>query len=164
MGPDVTPAAFELHAVAAMAANRVIGRDGKLPWRLPNDLRFFQNLTCGHPVVMGRRTYESIGRPLKGRRNIVLSRSLVPSPGVEIIQGPGSLWDLDLSGSVFVIGGEAIYRELLPQCSSVYLSRLFAAFAGDTWLPPFEQDFPLVEKLATFPEFELLHYRRKPNA
>jgi dihydrofolate reductase len=151
---------IQLHAVVAMAANRVIGSKGRLPWHLPDDLRFFRQLTIGHPVVMGRRTFESIGRPLSGRRNIVLSRTLAPAQSIDVVRDAAGLDGLGLSGPVFVIGGAEIYRQLLPRCQSVYLSRLFARFDGDTLMVPFEADFPVVEKLAEFPGFEVLHHRR----
>lgn len=152
--------AFSMHAVVAMAANRVIGREGRLPWSLPDDLRFFKKLTLGHPVVMGRRTHESIGRPLPGRRNIVLSRSAGALPGCEVIASPGDLDSLGLEGDVFLIGGAEVFRLLLPRCESVYLSRLHQAAEGDALMPPFEQDFPDARLLASFPEFEILHCRR----
>jgi dihydrofolate reductase len=149
-----------LHAVVAMASNRVIGRDGRLPWHLPDDLRFFKRLTLGHPVVMGRRTFESIGRPLPGRRNIVLSRSLAPREGIEVIGDISALDRLGLEGPVFVIGGAEVYRQLLPRCESVYVSQLFAPCDGDALMPAFEGEFPAVETLERFAEFEVRHYRR----
>ncbi len=149
-----------------MAANRVIGKGGALPWRLPEDLKFFKTLTLGHPVVMGRKTFESIGRPLPKRRNIVLSRA--PTAGapawsaqdVEIVHSPEALDLLGLSGRVFVIGGAEIYRLLLPSCASVIVSRLHAAHDGDAIMPPFEDTFPAAECLATYPDFEIWEHRR----
>lgn len=151
-----------LHAVVAMAANRVIGRAGRLPWHLPEDLRFFKELTTGHPVVMGRKTYESIGRPLPRRRNIVLSRGWTPpeESGVEVIRAPGELASLGLAGRVFVIGGAEIYRLLLPWCASVIVSKLHAVHEGDAWMPEFEADFPHTEKLADHAEFDVWECRR----
>lgn len=155
-------AEYTLHAVVAMAANRVIGREGRLPWHLPEDLRFFKTLTTGHPVVMGRKTYASIGRPLPRRRNIVLSREWTPpeGSGVEVIRSAGELASLGLAGRVFVIGGAEIYRLLLPWCASVIVSKLRADYAGDAWMPEFEADFPHAEKLAAYAEFEVWEYRR----
>ena len=125
-----------------MAANRIIGRDGALPWRLPEDLKFFRTLTTGHPVVMGRKTWESLGRPLPGRRNIVLSRTLTAAEGAEIVRSPEDLRALHLEGDVFIIGGAEIYRLLLPECASVYLTVLTADAEGDTSFPEFETGFP----------------------
>lgn len=149
-----------------MAANRVIGRHGTLPWHLPDDLKFFKSLTLGHPVVMGRKTFAGIGRPLPGRRNIVLSRPPADGTpawsarGVEVVPSPAALADLGLTGRVFVIGGAEIYRLLLPLCTSVIVSRLREAHAGDTVMPAFEDEFPVAECLATYPDFEVWEYRR----
>jgi dihydrofolate reductase len=162
----VPTAAFTLHAVVAMAANRVIGRAGALPWHLPEDLKFFKSLTLGHPVVMGRKTFDSIGRPLPKRRNLVLSRapaaggSAWSAPGIEVIHSLEDLGSLGLSGRVFVIGGAEIYRLLLPHCASVIVSKLHAAHDGDAFMPPFEDDFPVAERLAAHPDFEVWEHRR----
>lgn len=149
-----------------MAANRAIGRGGALPWHLPDDLKFFKALTLGHPVVMGRKTFASIGRPLPKRRNIVLSRAPAvgaspwSAPGVEVIHTAENLATLGLAGRVFVIGGAEIYRLLLPVCASVIVSRLRATHDGDAFMPPFESEFPEAERLATYPDFEVWEHRR----
>jgi dihydrofolate reductase len=153
-----------------MAANRVIGRGGALPWHLPDDLKFFKSLTLGHPVVMGRKTFVSIGRPLPKRRNIVLSRppahGAAPwtATGVEVLHAPEDLNALGLDGRVFVIGGAEIYRLLLPHCTSVIVSKLHAPHEGDAFMPVFEADFPVAERLATYPEFEVWEHRRVATA
>jgi len=134
-------------AVAAMAANRVIGRDGALPWKLPEDMKFFRTLTTGHPIVMGRKTWDSLGRPLPNRRNIVLSRTMPATEGAEVVRSLDELHALSLTGDVFVIGGAEIYRLLLPQCAAVYLTVLTADAEGDTRLPEFEHAFPKVTLL-----------------
>ncbi len=136
-------------AVAAMAANRVIGRDGALPWKLPEDMKFFRTLTTGHPIVMGRKTWESLGRPLPNRRNIVLSRTMTAVEGMEVVRSVAELQALGLTGDVFIIGGAEIYRLLMPQCAAVYLTVLAAAAEGDTHFPEFESDFPSVTVLQT---------------
>lgn len=154
-------AGWELHAVAAMAANRVIGRDGDLPWRLPEDLKFFRKLTTGHPVIMGRRTWESLGRPLPNRRNIVLSRTLTDAPGAEIIRHPDDLAALPglESGIAYIIGGAEIYRLFLPRCAGFYLTVLDAAHEGDTVLDAVEPHFRKVEILDRLPGVaEWRHY------
>lgn len=133
-----------LKAVAAMAANRVIGRGGALPWRLPEDMKFFRTLTTGHPIIMGRKTWDSLGRPLPGRRNIVLSRTMPPTAGAEVARSVAELDGLDLTGDVFVIGGAEIYSLLLPRCAAVYLTVLETPADGDTRLPEFEHDFSKV--------------------
>jgi dihydrofolate reductase len=127
--------------VVAAAANGVIGRDNAMPWHLPEDLAHFKRLTLGQPVVMGRKTYESIlaslGRPLPGRTNIVVTRQPgFAAPGCTVV---GSL-DAALETArgaeeVFVIGGAEIYRLALPRAKRVYLTRIDAAFEGDATFP-----------------------------
>lgn len=140
-----------LIAVAAMATNRIIGRDGQLPWHLPEDLKFFKNTTLGHPILMGRKTWDSLGRPLPKRRNLVLSRSLAPTPGAEVLKDPDELDTLGIEGTVFVIGGAEIYRLLLPRTSEILLTVLDKPAEGDTEFPPFEEEFELAEILHRMP-------------
>jgi dihydrofolate reductase len=127
-----------LSLIVAMARNRVIGRDGKLPWRLPADLQRFKALTLGHHIIMGRRTWESIGRPLPGRVSIVVTRNPAYSAaGATVVN---SLADaLMLAGDdseAFVIGGGEMYREALPLADRIYLTELQADFPGDALFPP----------------------------
>ena len=132
-----------LAILAAVAANRVIGINNTLPWHLPEDLKHFKSLTLGHIVVMGRRTFESIGRPLPGRTNVVLtSRPDLILPGVVIA---GSIHDvLDQFAndprSLFVIGGAQVYQESLPLCQRLYLTEIQQSFTGDTFFPIFNCD------------------------
>lgn len=128
-------------AIVAMALNRVIGRDGGLPWKLKGELAYFKRTTTGHVVVMGRRTYESIGRPLPGRENVVLSRSVAEIEGVRVVGSPEEVIDGDDGRTVFVIGGAEIYRALLPRCDEVLLTVVLREVDGDTFLPEFEGDF-----------------------
>jgi len=152
-----------LQAVVAMAANRVIGRDGDLPWRLPADLKWFKRLTLGHPVLMGRRTMDSLPGPLPGRRNVVVSRRLeAPPAGFELARSCEDALDL-LAGEalVSVIGGAQIYGEMFPLCDTVYLSRIHEPCEGDTVLPEFEAGFELAEVLHRDDDFELRRYRAR---
>jgi dihydrofolate reductase len=152
-------------AVAAMASNRVIGRDGALPWKLPEDMKFFRTLTTGHPIVMGRKTWESLGKPLPNRRNIVLSRTMAPAEGAEMVRSLDELRALKLTGDVYVIGGAEIYRLLMPECTAVYLTVLTTDAEGDTWFPEFESDFPnvtVLQSLAGVAEWRL-YERIKEN-
>ena len=140
-----------LSLVAAMARNRVIGRENRLPWRLPGDLKRFRRLTMGAPVVMGRKTYESIGRPLPGRRNIVVTRQRGLSwPGCATAH---SLADaLALSGDAaetFVIGGAELYRDALPLADRLYLTLIDADWEGDVHFP--EVDFSAWRECAREP-------------
>ena len=152
--------ACQLHAVAAMTQNRVIGRDGTMPWHVPDDLRFFKRLTTGHPILMGRKTWDSLGRVLPNRRHLILSRSMPPTPGVEILPDLQALASLSLTGDVYVIGGAEIYRQLLPHCTSLYLTLLPFAAEGDTYFPDFADQFPHYEILESTPEAEWRRYTR----
>ncbi len=147
-----------------MTPERVIGREGKLPWHLPEDLAFFKRTTSGHPIVMGRKTYESIGRPLPKRRNIVLTRHPTWSAdGVEVIHRPEDLGKLpDLDGRVFIIGGSEIYAAFLPILDDLLVSHIYENHAGDTWLADFERDFPDSEILETHAGFDVRRHFRAP--
>ncbi len=149
-----------LIAIVAMTARRVIGREGDLPWHLPEDLAFFKKTTSGHAVVMGRKTYESIGKPLPKRRNIVLTRDREWSaPGVEVIHAPGELGGLeDLGESIFVIGGAEIYAAFLPDLDELLVSRVHGDYPGDTFFPAFEEHFDPPEVLARHEAFEIRRY------
>lgn len=133
-------------AIVAAADNDVIGRDNALPWDLPGDLAYFRRRTLGKPVLMGRRTFESIGRPLPGRSNIVISRSGLFAPqGVHVVGSVNAALDLaqdialiDGSEELVVIGGAQIYGLTLPLASRLYLTRVHARPAGDAHLPPID--------------------------
>jgi dihydrofolate reductase len=151
-----------LTAVVAMTPERVIGREGSLPWHLPEDLAFFKRTTSGHPIVMGRKTYESIGRPLPKRRNIVLTRDESWSAeGVEVIHRPEDLFFLpEIDGRVFVIGGAEIYAAFFPMLDDLLVSHVFENHPGDTRLPDFEREFPESELVEKHAEFEVRRHLR----
>lgn len=146
-----------LVAVVAMTSDRIIGRHGTLPWHLPEDLAFFKKTTSGHPIVMGRKTYDSIGRPLPKRRNIVLTRDRSWSaPGVEVIHEPADLFQLsDLGDPVHIIGGSEVYAAFLDHTDELLVSHVFEPYEGDTRFPEFESRFPRVEVVETYPTFEV---------
>ena len=146
-----------------MTPDRVIGRAGTLPWHLPEDLAFFKRVTSGHPIVMGRKTYESIGRPLPKRRNIVLTRDTNwTASGVEVIHRPEELADLpDLEGRVFIIGGSEIYAAFLPALDDLLVSHVFEEHEGDTQFPEFESAFPESEVLESHESFEVRRWSRR---
>ena len=123
--------------IVARARNGVIGRDGKLPWRLPEDLAFFKRTTTGHPIVMGRRTWESIGRPLPGRRSIVVTRQAsFAAAGAEVAANLDEALRLCAgSEEVFVIGGAQLYAEALPRAGRLIVTEIDADFEGDTHWP-----------------------------
>jgi dihydrofolate reductase len=126
--------------IAAVADNGVIGLSGQLPWRLPDDLRRFRALTSGHAIVMGRKTWESIGRPLPGRQSIVVSRRRdFVAPGCVVAHTLSEAIGLaTLPAPVFVIGGEAVYRDALPLADLLYLTEIHRAFVGDAQFPRFD--------------------------
>lgn len=128
-------------AVVAVADNGVIGRDNRLPWHLPDDLKRFRSLTMGHALLMGRRTFESIGRPLPGRRNLVLTRD--PgwrAPGCEAVPTPAAaLAAVGEDGRLFVIGGASVYHACWPLVACVELTEVHATIAGDTRLAGFDR-------------------------
>lgn len=155
----------QLAAIVAMASNRVIGRAGTLPWHFPEDLQFFKRTTLGHPILMGRATFESIGKPLPGRQNIVLSSTLAPRAGITLIRSLAELSSACPDASkIFVIGGARLYEELLPTCSELFLTFINKPYTGDVFLPPFEHLFDLNSVLQSSPPLEFRHYIRKASS
>ena len=133
---------MKLSVIVAMAANRVIGHENRLPWHLPADLQHFKATTLGKPVLMGRKTWESIGRPLPGRTNIVITRDtaytaegcVVAHSLGEAIQAAGE------AEEIMIIGGAELYRQALPQTDRLYLTLVHGDFEGDTRFPEWQQD------------------------
>jgi dihydrofolate reductase len=123
--------------VVAYADNRVIGRDNALPWRLPGDLAHFKRSTLGHPIIMGRKTWLSLGRPLPGRRNIVLSQAPgYSAPGAEVMSSLDAALEACANAPVVcIIGGEAVFRLALPLANEIVATEVHAAIQGDTWFP-----------------------------
>lgn len=155
----------------AMDENRVIGYHNQLPWRLPEDLKFFKRVTMGHPIMMGRKTYESIGRPLPGRENIVITRDEAYHPdgctvmnSIEKFQGFAE----GKEEEIFVIGGAEIFKEVLPYADKLYLTMIHHQFEGDTFFPVFDIDKWELESREIGPkdeknpyDYEFLIYKRK---
>lgn len=162
----------EIVLIAAMAQNGVIGRNNTLPWRLKGDLAHFKAMTYGHPVLMGRKTWESLGRPLPGRRNLVVTRD--PSyvaQGAEVFSSPQeALQTLD-AARVFVIGGAELYRQLLDRANVLMLTEIHAVVEGDAHFPSFAREqFSEVSRARHAADaqnehaFDLVEYRRKQAA
>lgn len=129
--------------IAAVARNRVIGRDGDLPWRLPDDLARFKKITLGKPVVMGRRTYESIGKPLANRLNLVLSSTASQIPGCTVVRSvDDAIAAAEAQGAqeLWVIGGETVYAAFLPRADVLELTEVDAEVEGDARFPRIERD------------------------
>ena len=128
---------MKLSIIVAMAANGVIGRDNELPWHLPADLQHFKQITMGKPILMGRKTFESIGRPLPGRSNIVITRDgSYTAGGCEVVTSiQAALEAASGHDEVMVIGGAELYRQVLPEVETIYLTRIHEPFDGDTRFP-----------------------------
>ena len=136
---------IKVSLVVAMARNGVIGRDNQLPWHLPGDLKYFKSVTMGKPIVMGRKTYDSIGRPLPGRTNIVITRSDWGVEGVEVVNSVNAAIALakdvakrDGVDEVMVMGGGEIYRQTLPLADRLYITEVDAEVEGDAYFPEFD--------------------------
>lgn len=123
--------------ISALARNRTIGIDNRLPWRLPEDLKHFKALTLGHHILMGRKTFESIGRPLPGRTTVIITRSNYPTPeGVKIAHSLEEA--IEVCGAdeeIFFVGGAELYAQALPFADRLYLTEIQAEFEGDAWFP-----------------------------
>jgi dihydrofolate reductase len=157
-----------------MSENRVIGCGGKIPWHLPEDFRFFRKMTLGNIIVMGRRTFQAMGRPLPGRHTIVLSRrfkkarDLLAQPELGLFECgtfeiAARLEKIDYSRDkreIFICGGGQVYAEALPFCSDLFLTVVKREYDGDTFFPPFEDQFELAAEILDCAEFKILHYRK----
>jgi dihydrofolate reductase len=159
----------ELVLIAALDRRRAIGRGNALPWRLPDDLKRFKALTLGHPVLMGRRTAESLGRALPGRQNLVLTRSArAPFDGMQAVASIDAARSL-VGGDLFVIGGGEVYAQTLPLAGAMHLTHVdtevedadafFPAFDGDDWIVTARKAHAVDAKHAH--GFEFVDYRRR---
>jgi dihydrofolate reductase len=118
----------------AQDENGLIGKDNSLPWHLPEDLKFFKNTTLGHPIVMGRKTYESIGRPLPGRENIILTGDIsFEAAGCTVVSSVDDVLDKSKVEEVFVTGGAAVFKSFMPYVDRLYVTRIHHVFNGDTY-------------------------------
>jgi len=146
-------------AIAAMSKNRVIGVEGRIPWHISEDMKFFKRTTLGHIVIMGRKTYESLGKPLPGRENWVVTRG-AEIPGVRVLRSLEEIPESSDARSVYVIGGAEIYKALLPRCREILLTHVELEAVGDTWFPKFEEDFDNGEILEKGSNYEIRRHRR----
>ncbi|MCD8298482.1 MAG: dihydrofolate reductase [Opitutae bacterium] len=160
----------DICAIAAMAKNRVIGNGNALPWRIPEDFKFFKATTMGGILLMGRKTYESIGKPLAGRITAVLSRTLSQQSlpeNVFVLRDFSELPQLcaQFPGrQVFLCGGAEIYRQFLPSCSQLFLTHVDAEPSGDAEFPPFENMFDSGEVVKSGDGFCIKKYTRNGGA
>ncbi len=134
---DASP---KIYLVVAVASNGVIGRNGQLPWHLPEDLKHFKRLTLGHPIIMGRRTWESLKGPPPGRDNIVVTRQAgYDAPGAAVANSLGGAVALCAGEPVaFVIGGTSLFAESLPIAAGIVMTEIHRDYAGDTWFPQYD--------------------------
>lgn len=152
--------------IAAMAKNRVIGRNNQLPWHLPDDLKNFKNFTAGNTIVMGHKTFLSIGRPLPNRNNVVISALLPPTQGIDVCKSfeEGIEKARSYGKEIFISGGASVYARALPIADKLYLSYVKEDYDGDVFFPEFDlSKWEVVERI-DFPDFELVKYVRKNGA
>jgi dihydrofolate reductase len=156
-----TGAVLRFQAIAAMSLNRVIGDHNRIPWHLPDDFRWFKKTTTGHILVMGRKTFESIGRPLPQRETVILSRSGFQFPGTRTAASLDAVATQGETRKVFICGGADVYAQALPQCSDLYLTTVKRVVDGDAFFPRFEDRFVQVAEICDGPEFKITHYRNR---
>lgn len=146
-------------AIAAVSLNNVIANKGAIPWHLPDDLKWFKEMTLGQIIVMGRKTFETFPKPLPGRTHIVLSRQKEQLQGATVIQ---KLEDLVFHNKndkdIWIIGGAQIYELALPYCTDLYLTVVKKEVLGDTFFPSFEPPFIPIKVLRDEPEYKIIHY------
>lgn len=152
-----------VYAIAAMSENRVIGNQGKIPWHLPLDFKWFKYKTMGANLVMGRKTYESIGKPLPGRKTWVLSRTLKSTEDYQVISSSDELSEKVPQGDevFWICGGAIVYNEWLHECPYLYLTRLKKTVKGDALFPRFEHFFKLDQVIHTEAEFNVERWRNE---
>lgn len=160
-----------LSLIAALAQNRVIGIENRLPWKLPEDLAHFKALTLGHPILMGRKTFESLGRPLPGRRNIVITRNADYQPaGCELATSiPAAIELCAEAEEIFFIGGAELYQQVLPLVDRLYLTEVQIEAQGDAWFPEFDRAWfaeisreSQISEKADVLRFDFVVYERTP--
>jgi dihydrofolate reductase len=150
-----------MKAIAAMAENRVIGLGGRIPWHLPEDFQWFKRMTLGGLVIMGRKTFESLGKPLPGRHNVVVSRT-ASLEGVTMVRTIQEVRDqFGDRPDCWIIGGAELYAQTLRDCTDLYLSLVIGNPPGDAFFPSFEADFEAPETIESKAGFSILHYARK---
>ncbi len=144
-----------------MAENRVIGNGPKIPWHLPEDFKWFKKTTMGHILVMGRKTYESIGRPLPGRETFVISRNVSEIDGVKVIRSLDELPEPSEDKKIFIAGGGQVYDMALEQCGELYLTHVKRAVDGDVFFPEYNDAFEEVEEMTENDDFRIVRYRHR---
>ena len=157
--PDHTQRPWK--AIAAMSENRVIGLKNKLPWHIPEDFKWVQQCTRGQAIAMGRKTFESMGRPLPGRDNIVISRSSGEIPGCIVLPSLDDLEEYRTEKEIWIFGGAQIYEQAMDRIGELYLTVIQGNFEGDAFFPPFEHQFELAKVIREDPAFTIIKYVHK---
>jgi dihydrofolate reductase len=153
---------LDIRAIAAMDEAGIIGNENSIPWNIPEEMAFFRTTTQNSTVLMGRRTFESIGHPLPHRKNIVMTKNLSwKRDDVIIIEDVMQLFDLGLETTVWVCGGATIYKEFLPVCRELYLSIVNGEHVGDVKFPEFVSFFVKTKTILSCPSFKTEHYVNK---
>jgi len=149
-------------AIAALSENRVIGNGNDIPWRIPEDFKWFKATTMGGVLVMGRKTWDSIGRPLPGRKTAVVSRSHPDLPeGVDLLDSLEAVDSRNYQDQIWICGGAEIYRQALPKCQELYLTLVKRQVEGDAFFPDFEVSFELAEVIRDESECQIRRYAQK---
>ena len=158
--------AATFQAIAAMSLNRVIGNKNNIPWHLPKDFKWFKKTTMGHVLVMGRKTFNSIGRPLPGRDTVVLTRNPESIIGIPTFSSIEAFEQADefQKRKIFICGGAEIYRQTLEKCSDLFLTLVKQKIDGDTFFPDYESLFDTGTILHETEEFDIIHYRQLKQA
>lgn len=141
-----------------MSENRVIGKNGQLPWNIPEDFQWVKEATMGKVIAMGRRTFESMGRPLPGRHNLILSKTIGEIPGCTVLPDLNALESFQTDKEVWIFGGSGVYEKAMDRIQTLYLTLVFGNFEGDTHFPEFESRFHLHSVLRKHPQFEIRRY------
>jgi len=149
-------------AIAAMAENRVIGHRNGLPWNLPEDFKWVKTCTRGQAIAMGRRTFESMGKPLPNRENIVISRSLASLPGCLVLPSLDALMSHRTDRDIWIFGGAHLYAAAMNRVGELYMTLVKGSFEGDTWFPPFEDTFVRTAVIRETDAFTILKYEPRP--
>ena len=154
-----------LKAIVAISENSVIGKNGDLPWRISEDLKWFKKITLGHTLLMGRKTWESLPGALPKRENWILSSKIQPNNSkIRVFKKIQDALDAAKDRTLFIIGGGELYRQTLPLCDELYVSEVHRIIEnGDAFFPSFKNDFQVIEKLFESPEFTLNRWIRKPS-
>lgn len=147
-----------MKAIAAMSRNRVIGRDGKIPWHIPDDFRWFKKMTSHAAVLMGRKTFQSLNGPLPNRRNLVVTRSAEAIAGAEIVRDLARFDPSEIGSEIWVCGGAEIYAQLLPRCAELFLSVIAREVEGDAFFPELGPEWEFCGVVLQHALFEVRHY------